>query len=94
MEKTVRVRDAWAGKLQAITHDDQSARLQTVSDKSPLLVARILKHLSLSGDLPVLINTSFNLNGEPNVETLQDGIRTFFSSGLDLMVVDDYVIFK
>ena len=42
----------------------------------------------------MLINTSFNLNGEPNVETLQDGIRTFFSSGLDLLVVNEFVLVK
>ena len=94
MEKTVEVRAAWVSQLQAITHDDQSARLQTIPDDSSQFLARLLNYFVVEGDLPVLINTSFNLNGEPNVETLQDGIRTFFSSGLDLLVVNEFVLVK
>ena len=75
-------------------HDDQSARLQTIPDDSSQFLARLLNYFVVEGDLPVLINTSFNLNGEPNVETLQDGIRTFFSSGLDLLVVNEFVLVK
>ena len=45
-------------------------------------------------EIPVLINTSFNLNGEPIVCSPEDAIRTFYTCGLDLLVLGDYVIEK
>ena len=44
--------------------------------------------------VPVLLNTSFNLNGEPIVCSPTDAIRTFYSCGLDLLVMDNYLIYK
>ena len=44
--------------------------------------------------IPVLINTSFNLNGEPNIETEIDAIKTFFTSGLDVLVISNLIVKK
>ena len=89
MEKTVYVRSKLKNKLEAITHDDDSARLQTIDNNSNILLAEILREMKKENILPILVNTSFNLNGEPNVESLSDAIRTFYSSGLDYLIISD-----
>ncbi len=81
-------------KLPAITHVDGSARLQTV-DKliNPRYHCLIEKFGELSG-VPVVLNTSFNIMGEPIVESPVDAIRCFFSTGLDVLVIGNYVVRK
>jgi len=71
---------------------DQTARVQLVSHDEPLfdLLVELKKHLKI----PVLINTSFNLAGEPNVESPVDAIRTFTSSGLDKLFFDSMIVSK
>ena len=81
-------------KLPAITHVDGSARLQTV-DKS--INPRYHKLIEAFGELsgvPVLLNTSFNIMGEPMVESPIDAIRCFFSTGLDVLIIGNYVVRK
>ena len=94
MEKVVKVREDFIKKLPAICHFDTSARLQTLDNESNLLIARILRYLENNNFIPVLINTSFNLNGEPNVENMDDAIRTFYTSGLDHLVLENNVLSK
>ncbi len=81
-------------QLPAITHVDGTARLQTV-DKSvnPLFHELLVRFGELSG-IPVLLNTSFNVMGEPIVESPYDAIRCFFSTGLDYLVLGNWVIAK
>jgi carbamoyltransferase len=94
MEKVVHVREEYRDKLAAITHFDSSARLQTIDNDSDSLLGQILKFMEDNKTLPVLINTSFNLNGEPNVESLEDCLRTFYTSGLDILVLENIIIEK
>ena len=94
MEKVVKVRENFINKLPAICHFDNSARLQTLDNESNLLIAKILKYLEKINVIPVLINTSFNLNGEPNVESVDDAIRTFYTSGLDYLVLESNILSK
>jgi len=80
--------------LAAITHVDGSARMQTVRrDINPLYHALISEFGKLSG-VPVVLNTSFNIMGEPIVESPLDAIRCFFSTGLDKLVIGNCVISK
>ena len=80
--------------LPAITHVDGSARLQTVrKETNPRYHELLTKFGELSG-APVLLNTSFNIMGEPIVESPYDAIRCFFSTGLDVLVLGNYVIRK
>ena len=73
---------------------DNTARVQTVSKKiNPKFYNLIQEFKKITG-VPILVNTSFNLNGEPIVCDPNDAIRTFFSCGLDLLVIGDYVISK
>jgi len=81
------VRPEWRDRLAAITHVDGTARLQTLERSfAPRLYDLIQAYGRRSG-VPVLLNTSFNLAGEPIVCTPQEGYSTFRRSGVDLLIV-------
>jgi carbamoyltransferase len=80
--------------LPAITHVDGTARLQTVSrETNPLYHELIRKFGELKGT-PVVLNTSFNIMGEPIVESPVNALRCFYSTGLDDLVIGNYVVSK
>ncbi len=80
--------------LPAITHVDGSARLQTVSKKTNPLYHKLISRLGELTGVPVVLNTSFNVMGEPVVETPVDAVRCFFSTGIDVLIMGNYVIEK
>ncbi|MBI2761109.1 MAG: carbamoyltransferase [Chloroflexi bacterium] len=80
--------------IPAVTHADNTARVQTVRrDVNPRYWDVISAFDTLTG-VPVVMNTSFNLRGEPIVCTPKDAIRTFFSSGMDALVLGDFILIK
>ncbi len=80
--------------IEACVHKDGSARVQTVNaDQNKRLRDLISKFHEKSG-VPVLINTSFNRRGEPMVHSPEDALRTFFGSGLDVLVMGNFVVHK
>ncbi len=80
--------------VPAITHVDGTARPQLVfKDQSPRYYNLIKEFHSLKG-VPLLLNTSFNLKGEPIVNSPADAYSTFARSGLDILVMGNYVIYK
>ena len=87
------VRAKYRTLLPAITHVDGTARVQTVDDQEPFLRALLTAFYRRTG-LAVLLNTSFNLAGEPIVETPEDAIRAFLSCGLDVLVLEGALIAK
>ena len=94
MLKVCNVKPESVKKLAAITHVDGSARLQTVrKEVNPRYHELLSKFGELSG-VPVLLNTSFNIMGEPIVESPLQAIRCFFSTGIDLLVLGNYLIKK
>jgi len=71
-----------------------TGRVQTVDkETNPRFYALIQEFKRIAG-VPLLLNTSFNLNGEPIVCTPTDAIRTFYSCGLDVLVMGKYVVWK
>lgn len=80
--------------LPAITHVDGSARLQTVRKETNARYHQLLTEFGKLSGVPVLLNTSFNIMGEPIVESPLHAIRCFFSTGLDVLVIDDFIIHK
>lgn len=78
--------------LPAITHVDGSARVQTVNGKTNPRFARLLEEFYRRTDCPILLNTSFNMRGEPIVCTIVDAITCFVRSKIDLLVIEDMVI--
>lgn len=86
------VRPEYRHQLEAITHVDGSARVQTVAPaENPAFHELLLKFGQISG-VPVLLNTSFNLAGEPLVETPEQAISSFQKSGMDLLVLGNFVV--
>jgi len=80
--------------IPAVTHVDYSARIQTVhADTNPLYHALISRFKALTG-CPVLVNTSFNVRGEPIVNTPEDAFRCFMGNDMDLLVVGNCVLKK
>jgi carbamoyltransferase len=78
--------------LPAVTHVDRSARLQTVDERSNPRFAALLERFAERTGCPVLLNTSFNLRGEPIVRTAEDALLCFARSGIDTLVLEDFVI--
>jgi carbamoyltransferase len=80
--------------IPAVTHVDWSARLQTVHrETNPRFHALVYRFYRKTG-CPVVINTSFNVRGEPIVCTPEDAFRCFMSTGLDMLVVENCVLYK
>jgi len=80
--------------IPAVTHIDYSARLQTVhEDINPRYYKLISKFNELTG-FPIVVNTSFNVRGEPIVCTPEDAFKCFMGTGLDVLAVGDYILYK
>ncbi len=80
--------------LRGVTHADGTCRVQTVNSTQNELFYSLLSHLKVKTGTGVCLNTSFNLNYEPIVCTPQQAIATFYASGLDALVIGQYVIYK
>lgn len=81
-------------KFPAITHVDNTARVQTVTLESNKLIYSLLKEVEVRTGIPMLLNTSFNINGEPLVETPYDAIRSFLLCDADILVIGNFIIDK
>jgi carbamoyltransferase len=80
--------------VPAITHVDHSARVQTVDRERFPRFAGILESFKAKTGCPVLINTSFNVRGEPIVNTPEDAYRCFLGTNMDVLVIDNFVLEK
>jgi carbamoyltransferase len=80
--------------VPAITHVDHSARLQTVDAERNPRFHRLLRAFHRLTGCPVLVNTSFNVRGEPIVCTPQDAYRCFLATEMDALVLEDCVLHK
>jgi len=78
----------------AVTHVDGTSRVQTVSAEQNPYLYRILDAFERRTGVPVLINTSFNLRGEPIVSSPSDALKTFFASGIDCLALEDCLVDK
>jgi carbamoyltransferase len=86
--------DQACSAIPAVVHVDKTMRIQTVDQAQNPLFYRLLQEFERRTGLPVLLNTSFNIKGEPIVCTPRDALRTFFSTGLDALVIGSYVVRK
>ncbi len=80
--------------IPAVTHVDGSARVQTVDDDRNPLYARLLRAFERRTGCPLLINTSFNVRGEPIVESPADAYRGFLATGVDVLALGRCVVRK
>lgn len=86
------VREEKRAVLPAITHEDGSGRLQTVYKATNPAYHRLIERFGELTDVPVIMNTSFNLKGEPIVEHPSHAFNTFSLSGMDLLLLENFVI--
>lgn len=94
MTLSFKVRPAMRNRIQAAVHVDGTARVQTVTPQSNPVYYRLLKQVGRHTGTSCVLNTSFNLKGEPIVSSPYDAIRTFYTSGLDVLVLERCVIHK
>jgi carbamoyltransferase len=94
MERVFTIRKEKQKEIPAVTHIDGSGRLQTVSKRTNPRYYKLISEFEKLTGVPVVLNTSFNLKGEPIVMTPTDALRTFHSSGLDALVLGSYVLTK
>ncbi|QKS49092.1 hypothetical protein HUE56_00860 (plasmid) [Azospirillum oryzae] len=88
------VREEQRTAIPAVSHADGTARVQVVSAQSNPLFFALLQAFGQRTGVPVLLNTSFNLRGEPVVETPTDALKTFAFSGIDALVMGRSIVHK
>jgi carbamoyltransferase len=81
-------------KIPAVTHVDYSARIQTVHEKTNSRYYKLIKKFKEITGCPVLVNTSFNIRGEPIVCSTKDAFRCFMGTNLDILAIEDFILFK
>lgn len=88
------VRSAYREQLPAITHVDGSARVQAVSKEDNPKFWTLLNEFGRVSGIPVLLNTSFNVRGQPIVCTPKEAVETFLFAKLDVLVMGNYVVVR
>ena len=91
---TTTVKEEWRSKIPAVTHIDYSARHQSVTKKNNPKFYQLITKFYEKTNVPVLLNTSFNGPKEPIVETPSDAIRCFYETGLDFLIINNFLISK
>ena len=80
--------------IPAVTHVDMSARIQSVDEKRNGRYYRLIREFKQQTGCGVIINTSFNIRGEPIVCTPQDAYRCFMASDMDVLVLENFMLYK
>ncbi len=80
--------------IPAVTHIDYSARIQTVHEKTNPKYHQLIKKFKEITGCPVIVNTSFNVRGEPIVCTVEDAFRCFMGTNLDMLVCENFILYK
>ena len=81
-------------EIPAVTHVDYSARVQTVDKKYNKTFHDLIYEFKKITKVPILVNTSFNVRGEPIVSSPEDAFNCFMGTGLDYLVIGNYVLKK
>ena len=94
MTINVKAKETTNMKFPSCVHVDQTSRIQILKKQDNSFIYNILNNLKNEYEIDCLINTSFNVNKMPIVNTPQDALSCFFSSGIDLLLLGDYLIKK
>ena len=81
-------------EIPAVTHVDYSARIQTVHKETNPRYYKLIKKFNELTKCPILVNTSFNIRGEPIVCSIEDAFRCFMGTNLDILVIEDFILYK
>jgi carbamoyltransferase len=83
-----------AGQVAAVVHVDGTSRIQTVRSSDNELYYALIRNYAERTGVPVILNTSFNLKGQPIIETPRDALMTFYGCGLDALVMGNHLVRK
>jgi carbamoyltransferase len=86
------VKEEWRQKIPAVVHVDGSCRPQSVDAKQNSVIHKALLNFEKLSGAPVFLNTSFNLDGEPMVDSPADALCTFLKSELDVLIIENFLI--
>ena len=81
-------------KIPAVTHIDNSARIQTVSKQDNSILFNLINCFYKKTKCPILVNTSFNIRGEPIVSSISDAFFCFMETDMDILVIDNFFLRK
>ena len=81
-------------EIPAVTHVDYSARIQTVHKQTNPRFYHLISKFEQKEGCPIIVNTSFNVRGEPVVCSPKDSYRCFMRTEMDVLVIDDYILYK
>ncbi|TAL49279.1 MAG: carbamoyltransferase, partial [Methylovulum sp.] len=94
MERTLRFRPAVLDKVPGVVHVDGTGRLQTVKRSWNNAFYELIDAFYRLTGIPLVLNTSFNVMGKPIIHTVEDALAVFYTSGLDVLIIEDIVIEK
>ena len=80
--------------IPAVTHVDYSARIQTVNEETNLKFYNLIKEFEKLTGCPILVNTSFNIRGEPIVNSPEDAFKCFMGTNLDVLIIENFILYK
>ena len=80
--------------IPAVTHVDYSARIQTVNKDTNLKYYNLINKFKEITNCPILVNTSFNVRGEPIVSSIKDAFNCFMGTNLDILVCENFILYK
>ena len=89
MMYAIKCHDHKMNEIPSVLHVDGTSRIQTVTEEQNKNFYELIKEFDKKTNVPLLLNTSFNLNGEPVVETFEDSLKTFFNSEIDFLYLPD-----
>jgi carbamoyltransferase len=94
MSYYAKVREEYKEQLVSITHIDGTARLQTVTKDQNSFIYDLLTEFEKLSGIGVLLNTSFNINGKPLINSYKDGLWMLDNTGLDILSTDQFIVYK
>ena len=86
------VKKDWRSKIPAVTHIDDTCRPQSINDTQNRTIYEALSIFEKDSGCPVFMNTSFNLRGEPIVDSPEDAVNTFLNSNLDYLLIQGFLV--
>lgn len=88
------VKEDMSHLIPSVVHIDKTARVQSVNKLSNPFIYKVIEEFKNISGVPVILNTSFNDNGEPIVESPEDAIKTFLNTNIDMLVLENFIVMK
>ena len=94
MERTLCFKPDMRDKVPAVVHANQTGRLQTVKKEWSEKFYNLIEEFYQLTGVPIILNTSYNVMGKPIAHSVEDALSVFYTTGLDALVIEDYLIEK